>query len=526
MSTVATGKRRLAATMRAPLNDSRTTPTIDRVIFVPTVLLALVAGVALVVAGPTAGEAMKVAMDFVTSHFAWLFLLTGVASVGFAAWLAFGPYAHLKFGAADEAPEFSTPSWIAMMFTAGIGASLVAWGFAEPIFYLATPPFGIEPHSDEAAAWAHVYPLFHWGLVPWAMYAIPAVPVAYMLFVDRRPYLRVSESCEAALPRAFRGASMRTIDLLIVLGIVGGAATSLGVGVPLVSAMFAKLVGVDDSLVLKIVVLIAWTLLFGTSCYRGLKGGIRVLADFNMVLAIVMIVFVLLAGPTVFILSLTTNSVGLLLDHFFQMALNTDPIAKSGFPEAWTVFYWAWWLAYAPMMGLFFGRISRGRTVRQVILGIIGFGTLGTCAYLAIAGGYSLHVQLDGVLDLTGIVARDGMSAMVAQVIDTLPLAPLTLLAFTVLSVVFYATCLDSAAYVLAAICTRNLRSDQEPGRANRLVWAAALALIAGGVLAVGGLDTVKTGTILSALPLIPVVFLMCRALVKRLRARNSKLKH
>ncbi len=237
-----------------------------------------------------------------------------------------------------------------------------------------------------------------------------------------------------------------------------------------------------------------------------------------------MIVFVLLAGPTVFILSLTTNSVGLLLDNFFHMALNTDPISKRGFPEAWTVFYWAWWLAYAPMMGLFFGRISRGRTVRQVVLGIIGFGSLGTCAYLAIAGGYSLHIQREGVLDLAGVIARDGMSAMVAQVIDTLPLAPLTLLAFTILSVVFYATCLDSAAYVLAAICTQNLRADQEPGRASRLVWAGALALIAGGVLSVGGLDTVKTGTILSALPLIPVVFLMCWSLVKRLRARHSKL--
>ncbi|MFK8017179.1 MAG: BCCT family transporter [Gammaproteobacteria bacterium] len=499
-------------------------PTVDWVIFAPTLALVLIISAMLLVYGQDAADATQSAMRFVTSHFGWLFLSAGLASVGFAIWLAFGPYGHVRFGPDDEPPEFSTPSWVAMMFTAGIGASLVAWGFAEPIFYLATPPLGIEPHSDRAIEWAHVYPLFHWGLVPWAMYAIPAVPVAYMLFVERRPYLRVSESCDAALPNAFRNATGRTIDLLIVIGILGGAATSLGVGVPLVAAFVAKLFGIDDTLGLKALVLVAWTLLFGTSCYRGLKGGIKLLADFNMLLAIVMIVFVLLVGPTLFILSLTTNSVGLLLDHFFHMALYTDPVTQSGFPEAWTVFYWAWWLAYAPMMGLFFGRISRGRTVRQVILGIIGFGSLGTCAYLAIAGGYSLHLQTVVGLDIAATIASDGMSAMVAQVISTLPLAPLTLGAFTLLSLVFYATCLDSAAYILAAICTRNLRADQEPARANRLIWAAALALIAGGVLTVGGLDAVKTGTILSALPLIPVLGLMCLSVVRRFRRDHSKL--
>ncbi len=404
-----------------------------------------------------------------------------------------------------------------MMFTAGIGASLVAWGFGEPMFYLATPPFGIEPNSNEAVVWAHAYPLFHWGLVPWAMYAIPEVPVAYRLFVSGDSRLRVGAVCEPGLPAAIRPAAVRIIAVLIVLGIIGGAAPSLGVGVPLVSAMIARLTGVPEALWLKVVVLLAWTLLFGTSCYRGLKGGIRVLADINMVLAVVMIVFVLLAGPTVFILSLTTNSVGIVLDHFFRMALYTDPVGKSGFPENWTVFYWAWWLAYAPMMGLFFARISRGRTVRQVVLGIMGFGTLGTCAYLAVAGGYTLHLHLEGALGLAQTLAADGLSPMVAQIVDSLPLAPLPLIAFTVLSVIFYATCLDSAAYVLASICTRNLRRDDEPPRLQRVLWSVALALIAAGVLSVGGLDTVKTGTILSALPLVPVLGLMCWALVRQL---------
>lgn len=503
----------------SPPSDS---PALDRWLLVPTLGVAVLVSALLIGYPERAVVVTRGAMDWVTAQFGWLFLVTGLGSVGFAAWLAFGRYSGVLLGAEGEPPEFSLPSWIAMMFTAGIGASLVAWGFGEPMFYLATPPFGIAPNSDLAVEWAHAYPLFHWGLVPWAMYAIPAVPVAYLLFVKRREGLRVGAVCALALPERIRAPAMRAIDLLIVLGIVGGAATSLGVGVPLVSAMLARLFDVPDALSLKILVLVAWTLLYGTSCYRGLKSGIRVLADFNMVLAIVMIVFVLLAGPTAFILSITTNSIGLVLDNFLRMALYTDPVSKSGWPQSWTIFYWAWWLAYAPMMGLFFGRISRGRTVRQVVLGIIGFGMLGTCTYLAIAGGFSLGLHLEGAIPVASTLADQGMSAMVAQIIDALPLAPLTLAAFTVLSVVFYATCLDSAAYVLAAICTRHLAANEEPARPLRLIWAAALALIAGGVLSVGGLDTVKTGTILSALPLIPVVVLMCVALIIQLR-RDAK---
>ncbi|MEM6639813.1 MAG: BCCT family transporter [Pseudomonadota bacterium] len=492
-------------------------PTYDLPVLVTVLGAALAIGAVFLLGGASAAETAQSAMRFVTGHFGWLFLLTGLASVAFAAWLVLGPHSGLRLGPPGEPPEFSTLSWIAMMFTAGIGASLVAWGFAEPIFYLRTPPFGVEPGTAQAVVWAHVYPLFHWGVVPWAMYTIPAVPVAYRLFVANDPRLRVGATCESALPPAVRPGATRAIDVLIALGIVGGSATSLGVGVPLVSALIARLTGVPDVLWLKALVLFAWAVLFGTSCYRGLKGGIRVLADINMVLAIAMIGFVLIAGPTVFILSMTTNSVGVLLDHFFQMALNTDPILRSGFAQDWTIFYWAWWLAYAPMMGLFFGRISRGRKVRELVLGIIGFGTLGTCSYLAVAGGYSLHLYETGVLPLVDMLSAEGMNPMVASIIDTLPLAPLPLVAFTVLSVIFYATCLDSSAYVLASICARGMTPDREPPRALRVIWSATLALMAGGILTAGGLETVKTGTILSALPLIPVVVLMCVALVKQL---------
>ncbi len=185
-------------------------------------------------------------MNFVTGTLGWLYLAIGVCSLFFASWLAFGPYGNVTLGTPGEVPEYSDLHWIAMMFTAGIGGSLIAWGIAEPIFYVQTPPFGVEPHSAAAMEWAHMYPLFHWGITPWAFYAIPAVPVAYMLFVNRAPMMKISGACEAALPVRGRKPLGKLIDVVIALGVIGGTATSLGLGVPLVSAMVSELFSIPD----------------------------------------------------------------------------------------------------------------------------------------------------------------------------------------------------------------------------------------------------------------------------------------
>jgi BCCT family betaine/carnitine transporter len=211
------------------------------------------------------------------------------------------------------------------------------------------------------------------------------------------------------------------IDILIVLGIVGGVATSLGLGVPLLSAMLATLFEIPDNMIIKISVLSLWTLLFGASVYRGLKSGIKVLANINIVLAIFAILFVLIAGPGVFIMDLTVNSIGLMFNNFIRAATWTDPIQNGSFPEDWTGFYWGWWLAYTGMVGLFFGRISRGRTIRQLVLGVICWGSLGSWMFLAIMGGYSLYLENTETLAVSEILRNQGMSYVNALVIQSLP---------------------------------------------------------------------------------------------------------
>ncbi len=490
-------------------------PAVDWSVFIPALIVVLLVSVPLMTFPDLAAGTIDGLRDAVLTNFLWLYLLAGLAALVFCAWLAFGRYAHVKLGAPGEPPEYSNTHWVAMMFTAAIGGSVIAWGFAEPIFYLQTPPMGIEVGSAKSFEWAHMYPLLHWGLVPWALYTVPAVPIAYMLYVRRSKTLRISSACDAALPKRGREQIKTAIDIFIVLGIVSGVATSLGLGVPLMSAMLSTLFGVQDSMVIKLVVLLLWTLLFGASVYRGLKKGIKILADVNIALGVLALVFVLLAGPTLFILDLTVNSVGLMFNNFLTTSTWTDPIAKGSFPRDWTGFYWAWWIAYTGMVGLFFGRISRGRTIRQVVFGIIGWGCLGTWLFLAIMGGYSLYLESTGALSVTDILNNQGMSFVNALVIAELPLEKVTLAVFSVLILIFNATTIDSSAFVLASVCAKDIRNDQEPRRWTRVAWAVLLALLTAGILQSGALDLVQSISVLGSLPLIPVVFLLCVSLVR-----------
>jgi len=506
-----------------------TEPSVDNAIFWPAVITVAAISLFLILAPDVAGPTLTTVKKFVTGNFGWLFLLLTFGALIFAGWLAFGPYGNVKLGARDEKPEYSTVHWIAMMFTCGVGAGLVVWGFAEPLFYLATPPVGIEAGSTQAVEFAHMYPLFHWGISSWAIYAVPAVPIAYLLYVRKKPVLRVSAACEDSLPKAGRDVVKTIIDIFIIFGIIGGSATALGLGIPMASALVAEFTGLENDIYVKLGMLALWATLFSFSVYRGLKRGIKILADVNLVLALLAISFIFIVGPTLYILKLSVNSVGVFLNNFTSISLWTDPVLGSSFPEDWTVFYWTWYLAFTAFVGLFIARISRGRTIRQLIVGVLTWGTLGTSLFLMVMGGYALHLNEVCVaakeagnacnLDVVATLKDQGMFVLTAKILAGLPAGKAVLFLFIILSTIFYATNVDSAAYVMSSISSKNLQSHQEPPRSNRLVWALLLSLITAGLVMVDKVSIIQSATIISALPLVPIVILMCVSLVRWLNA-------
>jgi BCCT family betaine/carnitine transporter len=357
--------------------------------------------------------------------------------------------------------------------------------------------------------------MFHWGVVPWALYLMPALPIGYALYVRKVHVLRLSEACRGILGDLVDGPVGKVIDIIVIFSIVGGVGTSLGLSVPLVSELFQAMFGLEDSFLLQMAILAAWTAMIAWSVYNGLNKGIQTLSNINAALAFILLVFVLFAGSTVFLLNLWSNSFGLFMDNFFRINFWTDPVDKGGFPEGWTVFYWAWWIAYAPMMGLFVARISRGRTIKELILNGVVWGSVGCWAFFAIWGGYAIELDLAKTVDLQAILSEGGIPATVVAVLQTLPAADLILPIFTLLCFVFLATTVDSSAYMLAAICTKEITGYQEPARWNRILWTLMLALVGVGLLSVGGLKAVQTSTILVALPMIPVLFIMASSFLR-----------
>jgi len=491
----------------------------DWTLFSATVFVVLLACVPTVLFKEEAGGAITLAYEAITERFGVFYLLYAVGTMVFLFFLAFSRYGAVKLGGPDDRIEFTTPTWVAMLFCAGIGAGLLYWAVIEWAYYIMAPPFGLEARSPEAIEWSASYGLFHWGLTAWTFYCLPTLAIAYPYYVRKIPYLRLSTACTAYLPGGVNSGRGRLIDFFYMLNLIGGAGTSLGLSTPMIAAAFARLTGLEHDFILEVFVVFFCIAVFATSAYIGLQGGFRRLADLNMILAFALLFFVLAAGPTIFILKMGLNSIGLVLQNLVRMNTWTDPVANSGFVENWTVFYWAWWVAYGPFVGIFVTRISRGRTIRQVIGGMLAFGSLGAALFFIIFGNYALHLELNDILSVTGIIKEQNEATAIATVFTMLPWGEVALAAFFVVAVIFLATTYDSASYTLASVSTRRLEAGFDPARWNRVFWAFALGVLPITLMFIdGGLRVILSATIVVSLPLLVIGVLMCRSLLKMLR--------
>jgi BCCT family betaine/carnitine transporter len=499
------------------------TPRIDRLTFSASVALMLAVCIPLAIDPEAGGEFINRIYQAIASTFGVVYQWATIAMTGFLMWIAFGRYGSRRLGGDEERPEFSTYSWVAMLFCAGVGGGLMYWSTIEWAFYVDTPPFGVEPGSNEAIEWAASYGIFHWGFSAWCLYCFPAVAIAYPYYRRRLPHLRLSTGLHGLLGDAGQnGFWARLVDLIFIVALLGGAGTSLGLATPMIAAVTGELFGIESSFALELFIVFLCAVLFAISVYLGLDRGIRRLSDLNAGVALVLLGFVLVCGPTLFLLEMGTNALGLMLQNFVRMNTWTEPVGETGFVKDWTVFYWAWWLAYGPFMGIFVTRISRGRTLRGLILGMTILGTLGCAIFYVVLGNFALHLDLQGAAPLRELVADGRAAEAIAQVYGALPLRPFGLAAFGLVALIFAATTYDSGSYTLAAAATRTLPAGTDPARWHRVFWAFALGVLPGTLMLVGGLRAIQSAVLVVSLPVMVVCIGLGISLVRSLRADDS----
>ncbi|MHA6797803.1 BCCT family transporter [Bounagaea algeriensis] len=460
------------------------------------------------------------AIDVLVRDGGWLFILAGTGFVVFALWLAFSRYGRIPLGADDEGPEFRTSSWIAMMFAAGMGIGLMFYGVSEPLTHFTdTPPGAGQPGTDAALMTGMSTSLFHWTLHPWSIYAVVGLAIAYASYRRGRPQLLSSAFVPFFGSRANDTPIGKVIDSLAVFATIFGTAASLGIGATQIGAGLEHVGWVGNLtqtvLVMIIAVLIA---IFIASAVSGVSKGIQLLSNSNMVLAFLLALFVFIVGPTVFVLDLLPTSAGSYLQNFGEMVSRTGVTGgeeMTGWLSSWTIFYWAWWVSWSPFVGMFIARISRGRTVRQFVGGVILVPSVISLIWFAILGGTALHQQRSGT-DLAGAGSEE---AQLFQLFEQLPFGLIASVLAMLLIINFFITSADSASVVVGSM---SQRGSTKPNKFVVVLWGLVMGGVAVSMLLIGGedaLDGLNNTTIIAASPFVIVLIFLCAALVKDLRS-------
>ncbi len=504
-----------------PASDSRKKIAINPpVFFVSGGLLALflILGVAI---PDQAASVFPKMLDWVTSTFGWLYVAAVVTYFSVAVWLVFSRYGKLRLGQDEDRPEFGYAAWFAMLFSAGMGIGLVFFGVAEPLYHLASPPAGVG--AGEAAQRALPVTLFHWGIHAWSIYALMALGIAYFAYRKGLP-LAIRSCFYPLLGQRIYGWPGHLIDILAVFGTLFGLATSLGLGVTQVSAGLHHVLSTPHTLAMQLMLIGGITLIATFSLVSGVHRGIRRLSELNMVLATLLLLFAFVVGPTTFILSQLPVDLVAYAKECAERSFRLDLLWGEGakWSRDWTVFYWGWWIAWAPFVGMFVARVSKGRTIREFILGVMLVPTAVTLVWFGVFGNTALHLELYGPGGLTEAVNQD-VSTAIYVLLQHLPLSTFTSLLAVLVVAVFFITSSDSASFVVDMLTSGG---HPNPPIWQRVFWAcaegacAAVLLYAGGKTALKGLQAV---VISIGLPFCLVLLALVVSLVLALRQEPRK---
>lgn len=468
---------------------------------------------AIVVIAPDAFEMItKQLNSWITTSFSWFYVLSVAIFLGVLTFLACSDAGRIKLGPDHSQPEYSNKSWFALLFTAGMGIGLMFFGVAEPIMHYVSPPVGEGQTIDDARN-AMKITFFHWGFHAWGIYAVVGLSLAYFTYRHNLP-LKIRSALYPMIGKRIYGRIGDSVDAFATIGTVFGVATTLGFGVTQINSGLNYLVGIPQSATTQIILVIAVSIMAGLSVVLGVDKGIKRLAELNLFLALSLLLFVFFAGPTIYLLQTTLQNLGNYVSSLFEMTFNLYAYQPNGWIGGWTILYWAWWISWSPFVGMFIARVSKGRTIREFIVGVTLIPTGFTIIWMGFMGNAGLHSILHkGHATLLTAVQQDSSVALF-EFLNGLPFALISKILATVLVILFFVTSADSGALVTDYLTAK---SEDSPAW-QRLFWVTLMASLAIILLLVGGLSALQTATMISALPFTMIMLLLCYGLLKALR--------
>ncbi|WP_275075221.1 L-carnitine/gamma-butyrobetaine antiporter [Providencia rettgeri] len=459
-------------------------------------------------------EVINQVFSYVTNVWGWAFEWYMVVMFGGWFWLILGPYAKKRLG--EEKPEFSRASWIFMMFASCTSAAVLFWGSIEIYYYISTPPFEFAPYSTQAKSIGLAYSLFHWGPLPWATYSFLTVAFGYFFFVRKMDVIRPSSTLVPLVGEKHVNGWFGTIvDNFYLVALILAMGTSLGLATPLVTECIQYLFGIPHTLQLDAIIIFCWIILNAICVAFGLQKGVKIASDVRSYLSFLMLGWVFIVGGASFIINYFTDSIGVLMMYMPRMLFYTDAVGKSGFPQGWTVFYWAWWVIYAIQMCIFLARISKGRTVRELCIGMVAGLTAGTTLIWTILGSNTLQLVDQNIINIPKLIDEFGVPRAIIETWAALPLSTVTIWGFFILCFIATVTLINACSYTLAMSTCRAVKDGEEPPLLVRIGWSVLVGVIGIVLLALGGLKPIQTAIIAGGCPLFFVNIMVTLSFIK-----------
>ncbi|MDR7018050.1 choline BCCT transporter BetT [Acinetobacter sp. 3657] len=492
---------------------------VNRNVFFSTVLIIVVFLSFAIIAPDLFENLTAQAKQWITDSFSWFYILCVAIFLVLLVYIACSSSGNIKLGPDHSQPDYSNGSWFAMLFTAGMGVGLMFFGVAEPVMHYVTPPSS-DPETVQAAKEAIRITFFHWGVHAWAVYALVGLSLAYFSYRHNLP-LKTRSALYPLIGKRIYGRWGDAIDTFATVGTIFGVATSLGFGVLQVNAGLNYLVGIEQSTGTQIGLIIFVSILAALSVFAGLDKGVKRLSELNLILAVILVVFVFLAGPTLHLLRTTVENTGQYLSNLFVMTFNLQAYESTGWIGGWTVFYWSWWIAWSPFVGMFIARVSRGRTIREFILGVILIPTGFTIVWMGFWGNAALFsIMQENNIALMQMVQQDSSVALF-EFLNHLPFSAVMSLLAAILVLLFFVTSADSGALVVNYLTAK----DENTPAWQRVFWVVLISILTICLLLVGGLSTLQASMLVSALPFAVIMLLMAWGLLKALNLDATKSK-